>query len=421
MDTMQMLPQEFIHAEENDPYVDFSASLEQACRRLDLDDWVLLRLKHPEREITLNLSLLRDNGGAVNVTAYRAQHSRFRGPSLGPVLMSPDVHLIQLRALAAEMTLQCALLDLLLGGAAGALVIDPDQFSERELHHLVGDYVVALRDVIGPSCDILAPAGNEFTAAWSANGYAFSHQHAEPAAVVGKPAGLGGISDAASVTAAGVVALIEQALSPKLPLNRARIAMQGFGHVGQAIAQRLHRAGARVVAVADRSGGLMRYGGMDVSALCYYAQEQGIIYGFPSADAAENAEVLESDCDVLLLGAAAGQVGAHNAEYLRAHVVIEGVYGAVTAPAERVLDSRGIVAVPALLGTASQTAVWASEWQHGIRYSVPMAAEVEQTVRGRMTQAFDAAQACAEKHEIPLRGAAEMVAVEKLAAGFRLR
>src|SRR5512146_1622890 len=188
MNSTDLLPLEII---EDDPLLDFAAQLEQSARALDLEDWIVQRLKLPERELTVHLSLRRDSADAMSVApplsgagfagqdgdvrgAYpcaslaiaglRVQHYRPRAGCIGPVLLTPDTHINQLRPLALQMTLQCALLDLPLGGSAGAIVCDPSQLSERELRHLVRHYLAAL-DTRG---DIFAPT--EFAAAWTAAG-----------------------------------------------------------------------------------------------------------------------------------------------------------------------------------------------------------------------------------------------------------
>ncbi len=421
MDTTQLLPPDFLQAEEEDASLDLTAHLEHACRILDVENWILQRLKHPEREITVNLPLIRDDGEAVIVAGYRAQHSRARGPSLGPVILSPDAHLAQLRTTASEMTLQTALLDVLLGGAAGALVIEPERLSERELRRILTEYAAAMRDNIGPEADVLAPDGNEITVAWMMAGASLDSR-THPAGFVGKPAALGGIPGLAHVIAGGVLALVEYvAQMEKTDLPVLRVAMQGFGTTGQAIVHRLHTTGAQVVAIADRSGGVSRAGGIDVAALCRHLAHDGVVFGFPGAEAVQNADVLESECDVLFLGAAPGQVTVHNADRVQSRIVVEMVPGAVSATAERMLTGRGATIVPSLLGSAARTAAWASEWEHGMRFAIPVAEEVETVVRCRVLRALQAALACSDKYRAGLRVGAELAAVGRIAAALRLR
>lgn len=418
MNSSELLPPEVVELEQDsEPLLELNAQIEQAARMLDLEDWIVQRLKHAEREITVNLPLVRDNGEAVTCTGYRVQHCSVQGPCLGPVLLSPEAQLAKVRALAAQMSLQCALLALPAAGSAGALVCDLEQLSERELRRAVKDYVGALRDCVGPYKDVLAPDGNEFTAAWMHQAMARAHGEVEPAAVVGKPAVLGGVAEGASPPGGGVFVLIEQALAEQAStLAGTRVAIQGFGKLGASAARLLQGAGAKVVAVADRSGGICREGGLDVSGLLTHVERSGFVLGYDPGEPASNAEVLEADADVLLAAAAERQINTHNAARIRARLVIEAVRGAVTPAAEKILRAHGITVVPDILGTAAATVAWFVEWQHGLHFAAPTAAEIQNRIRTRLLDAWSAARKQAGRDATSLRAAAHIVALGRLAA-----
>ncbi len=400
----------------------FTAELEQAARFLDLEPWILQRLKHPQREITVNLPLAREGGGVVNITGLRVQHQRAHGPSIGPLLVSPEANVAQLRTLAAQITLQCALLELPLGGAAGALVADVAELSEHDLRRLVREYVAALHRALGPMEDVLAPEVNDCVTAWTVDACARASGQSEPAAVVGKPAALGGIPEAHQAAAGALVALVEQALSAhRQPLAGARLALQGFGKITAAAARRLQAAGARVVAFADRSGGVASPEGLDVERLAAHRAQTGLIFGFEGAQIATNAEVLAADCDVLIAAAAERQIDSRNAPRLRARVVVEALAGAVTAAGDSALHAQGVEVIPALIGTAATLRTWALEWEYGLRFALPEATEAEAVVCSRVIRAYQETRERARALSCGLRSAAHILAVEKLAASLRLR
>ncbi|MBZ5511293.1 MAG: hypothetical protein LAN70_08980 [Acidobacteriia bacterium] len=423
-----MIPADLLPPEimEEDPLLDSAAQLEQSARALDLEDWIVQRLKHPEREVTVNLPLRRDSGDALTCAALRVQHYHPRAGCLGPVVLAPDAHFAQLRPLALHMTLQCALLDLPLGGSAGAIVCDPAQLSERELRHLVRDYVAAL-DVRG---DIFAPA--EFAAAWTP-----ASRHLDPAALVGKPAILGGLPDPAAALAAGWFTLISEALSVQKPIARPaqppttshqpssavdgrRVALQGFGPAAAALANLLHNAGARIIALADKSGGLFAERGLDLAAVAAHFTTHGMLYGFDGAEAVRNSEVLESACDVLVAAAAERQVNCQNASRIRASLLLETMPNAITPAAASILASRGISVIPALLGAAPRMLAWFAEWQHGLHHAAPEQAATESLIHHRLTEIFHRAQSFAASRNSSLPDACRLLALEKLAAKLRL-
>jgi glutamate dehydrogenase/leucine dehydrogenase len=412
MELSQLLPPQTL---DSDPVLEFEADLEEAARAIDLEAWVLQRLKHTEREITLNIPLVRDDGSVVNVTGYRLQHSRVHGPCIGPVILSPAAHTSTLRITAAEITLQSAMLSLRLGGASGALVVNPDQLSERELRHVIKDFVLGLHENTGPLRDVVACDGNEYIARWMDEANTHAHGQSEPAAVVGN-------TDRDSLDSAWartLTSLIQHALDAA-SLAGMRIALQGFGRRARVLAGCLDAQGAKLVAIADRSGGLLREDGIDVTALHEHVKRDGVAFGFASAEPASNCDVLECECDGLILAAAQKQLGAHNAGSIRAKVVFELTQGALTQTGEAALP-QSCLFVPDLICGAAQLAIWSHEWQRGLSYSAPDPQQAEADATELVLDAFDRARRMASDQGVSLRHAALMLSLSRLASTLRIR
>jgi glutamate dehydrogenase (NAD(P)+) len=409
MNSAQFLPPELLNRT-SDSLLDFEAELESAARALDLEPWVVQRIKHAEREITVNLPLVRDDGSVINITGYRIQHSRAHGPSIGPVSFSPTAQMAGLRIAAAEITLQSALLGLRLGGAAGAIVLDADKFTERELRQVVKGYVIALRENTGPLADVLVPDGEECVSGWMDETNTHVRGQSEPAAIVGRAA-------PRSTTAAATAALVQHTLATTT-LAGVRIAIQGFGCTGRALAEAFHQSGGLIVGVADRSGGLLRDEGLDLLALEKHVAEHGVIFGFPEGQAVTNVEVLESDCDVLVLAAAERQIGSHNARRIGARVILEMTRGAIETESPLPGDS---ICIPHLLASAAELAVWSHEWQRGLSYSAIDPDEAESEASAVAIHALDRVRRLEESREISLRQAGVIGALERLATSLRRR
>ena len=410
--------------EELDVYLESTLELEEAARVLDLEDWIVERLRHPEREITANLVLVCDNGQALNCTAFRVQHSTARGPLLGGVRFSPHTQLSETRALAMNQSWQCALLDVPFGGAAGAVVCDPGKLSERELRHLSKDYVEALRGILGPGTDVLMEdlGSNPQVLAWMLDEHAHGAGRLEPGVVTGKPAVLFGLPDHADAAAHGLFDTLLLALNESgRKLAGLRVALQGMGRTGSALAVLLDDAGARVVAAADISGGVQSDEGLPVRALLEEITSKGVLLGFPEAEPVSNAEVLETGCDVLVLAAAPRQITATNAAHIRAPLVIEAAEGAITPAAVRILDERGVVVVPAILAGAGATAAAYLEWNLNLGHEGSLLDGVEGNIRLRMQTAYREARRAAQRYNVNLRRGALLAAIEKVAAALRLR
>jgi len=423
MTTHDLLPQSAIE-EELDAYLESTFELEEAARVLDLEDWIVERLRHPEREITANLVLVRDDGQALPFTAFRVQHSSARGPLLGGIRFSPHIQLSETRALAMNMTWQCALLDVPFGGSAGALVCDPAKLSERELRHLSKNYVEALRSILGPGTDVLMEdlGSNPQVLAWMLDAHARASGRLEPAAVAGKPGVLFGLPDHADAAAQGLFDALALAIGEHgLKLAGLRIALQGLGQTGSALARLLHDAGAHLVAAADISGGVRSDEGLTVPALLEWISSHGVVVGFSEAEPVSNADMLEAACDVLVLAAAPRQITTANAAHIGAPLVVGAVEEAITPPAAQILEEHGVIVVPAILAGGGATAAAYLEWSLNLGHEGFLLDGVEENIRLRMQAAYHEARRAAQRYNVSLRRGALLAAVEKVAAALRLR
>jgi glutamate dehydrogenase (NAD(P)+) len=196
--------------------------------------------------------------------------------------------------------------------------------------------------------------------------------------------------------------------------------MQGFGRHARNLAAIFREQGARVTAIADRSGAIMAEKGIDIGALTSHVEDNGVVFGFPGGNATTNAEVLESACDVLILAAAERQVGRHNAQRIRARVAVELTQGAVTPGGEEALPKKCLL-IPHLLAGAPELAVWSHEWHRGLSYSEPDAQKAASDATAMNLHSFDRIWELAKAQRISLRRAGMMLAVERLATSLRKR
>src|SRR5215831_3064735 len=276
-----------------------SAQLEQAVPLARISKHVAERLRYPERAVILTLPVRMDDGAVRSFPAYRVQHSSVLGPTKGGVRFDLAVNLGECAALAMWMTWKAALLRLPYGGAKGGVRCDPRALSRAELARLTRRFTSDLAPFIGPEIDIPAPdiATNEQTMAWMMDTYSMQKGHAVPEIVTGKPVSIGGSVFRSEATGAGVVMVIERAcgrLGWNLP--GLELVVQGFGNVGGVAATELHEKGARVIGIADVSGGVVDRAGLDVPTLHEYAREHGSLEGF-RAERMTNEELLELECD----------------------------------------------------------------------------------------------------------------------------
>jgi glutamate dehydrogenase (NAD(P)+) len=407
---------------------DTVAHVRAAAARLGLDDGLLELLEAPEREVAVALPVRMDDGVTRVFRGYRVQHSRLLGPAKGGFRYHPSVDLDEVRGLASLMTWKCALLGLPFGGAKGGVACDPTTMSAAELSQLTRAYAAALAPVVGARIDIPAPDVNtdERTMAWFLDEVERLTGRADPALVTGKPLSLGGSQGRGEATGRGV-ALVTRLMLERLgiPAADARVAVQGYGKVGREAVRFLVEGGCTIVAVSDVSGGLFNPRGLDIGRINAYVQQHPmrLLEGYPGEDAEPitNAEILTLDCDALIPAALEGQITVENAGDVRARVVVEGANGPTTREADAILAARGIVVVPDILANAGGVVVSYFEWLQGLQGQHWSLADVRAALDRKMTEAFEAVVTRAGEERVPLRQAAFLIALERVAGAARLR
>jgi glutamate dehydrogenase (NAD(P)+) len=248
-----------IREKKYDPFIEATMQYERAAYALDLEPWIYNRLKFPEKELIVHMTITRDDGKVETFTGYRVQHCTVRGPGKGGIRYSPDASLSECKALAAWMTWKTAVLDLPLGGAKGAVICNPPTMTECELEKLTKEYTYSIKEIIGPNRDIPAPDvwTNARTMAWICDAYSRYVGHFEPAVVTGKPLEIGGSLGRSGATGLGMYySLLEASKHLEYPLEGKRVAIIGYGNVGCSIAELLYPYGCKIIAITDMYGGI---------------------------------------------------------------------------------------------------------------------------------------------------------------------
>jgi glutamate dehydrogenase (NAD(P)+) len=397
---------------------------EQALPYADVSDMVAERLAVPERAVIVSVPLRRDDGSVDVFPGYRVQHSTVLGPTKGGVRYDPEVSLGECAALAAWMTWKCALLRLPYGGAKGGIRCDVHTLSPRELERLTRRFTSELIRDFGPQTDIPAPdmATNEQTMAWMMDTYSMQSGYAVPEVVTGKPISIGGSVFRREATGAGVVMVAEQACRRLgFELAGRSCVVQGFGNVGGVAAAELHERGARVLAVSDLSGGVHDERGLDVPALHAFAAEHGSLAGYAHCERITNEQLLELECDLLVLAAREDQLTDTNADRVHASLVVEGANGPTTIEADEILGARGIPVVPDVLANAGGVTVSYFEWVQDLGRLFWDRDEIRRKLSEKMGMAFDRVYSVAEDKGVTLRQAAMVAAIREVAAALEAR
>jgi glutamate dehydrogenase (NAD(P)+) len=400
------------------------AQFDAAAEHLQLDPELRAILRLPKRELTVHFPVRLDDGRTRLVTGFRVQHNVARGPAKGGLRYHPSTDLDDVRALAMWMTWKCALVDVPFGGAKGGVAIDPSRLSTRELEAVTRRFATELEGIIGPDSDIPAPdvGTNQQTMAWIMDTVSMHRGYSVPGVVTGKPLSIGGSAGRSDATGQGVAHSIEHAARRVgFGLAGARVAVQGFGNVGEATTRLLAGAGARVVAVTDVGGGVRNDGGLDVAMLKRHLQEHGTIAGAPGTSPIDNDELFGLEVDVLVPAALEGQITARNAGVVRARILAEAANGPTVPEADPILAANGVVVIPDILCNAGGVVVSYFEWAQNRAALAWTADEVNGRLRRQMLAAADAVWDRAAVDGISLRLAANAIAVERVADATRSR
>jgi glutamate dehydrogenase (NAD(P)+) len=400
------------------------AQFDQAVPHAGIHEDVAERLRYPERSIIVGVPVRRDDGRRMVFPGYRVQHSSVMGPTKGGIRYDPEVTLGECAALAVWMTWKCALLRLPYGGAKGGVRCTPREMSLGELERLTRRFTSELLPIIGPQEDIPAPdmATNEQTMAWMMDTYSMQKGYAVPEIVTGKPIALGGSLFRHEATGAGVVMVVGRACD-RLGWNLAeqRCVVQGFGNVGGIAAQELVDRGATVIGVSDMSGGVYDPDGLDIPTMSAYAKEHRSLEGWAGGTRITNEELLELECDVLVLAAREDQVHADNAPRLRCRLIAEGANGPTSLEADAILAERGIPVLPDILTNAGGVTVSYFEWVQDLGRLFWNRDEIRAKLQEKLDDAFDRVWDIAAERDIGLRTAALVAGIREVSEALEAR
>lgn len=381
-------------------------------------------LRAPQRELTVNFPVKRDNGRIEVFQGFRVQHNLARGPTKGGIRYHPAVTLDETRALAMLMTWKCALAGLPYGGAKGAVVVDPKQLSLGEIERLTRRFATEISVVIGPERDIPAPdiGTNPQIMAWIMDTISMHQGHTVPAVVTGKPINIGGSEGRLEATGRGltyVLTTASQHLGLKIP--EIQLAIQGCGNVGSTVAREAVALGMRVVALSDSRGGVYNPHGLDVEAVLAHKARTGSVTGAANADSLTNEELLEIECDVLVPAALSGVITAQNASRIKAQIIAEAANGPTTKAADAILYDRGCLVIPDILANAGGVTVSYFEWVQGLQEFFWSEREVNAQLRRVMTNALQQVLRVAAERHVDLRTAAYMLAIQRVGDAVNTR
>ena len=209
--------------------------------------------------------------------------------------------------------------------------------------------------------------------------------------------------------------IVEAARHLGIELDKAKVAIQGFGNAGSIAATLITAEKATVVAVSDSTGGIHNPNGLDVSRVIKWKQEHGTVQGFPGSKDITNAQVLEVECDILIPAALENQITEKNAGKVKARLIAEAANGPTTPEADEIFWKAGKFMIPDILCNAGGVTVSYFEWVQDLNRDHWSERVVNEKLREIMVKAFQETLAIARREKCYMRTAAYLLAVQRVA------
>lgn len=412
--------------DKDNPLESMMSRFDLAAQKLGLDNETYNVLKNPDKQVIVSLPITMDDGRIKVFSGYRVIHNTILGPSKGGIRYDMGVTLDEVKALAAWMTWKCAVVDIPYGGAKGGIMCNPRAMSKGEIERLTRAYTLSMMDVFGPDKDIPAPdmGTSQQEMAWLMDEYSKAKGMTVNAVVTGKPLVLGGSLGRVEATGRGVMVSALSAMQRlKMNPSQTSCAIQGFGNVGSNTARLLEERGVKVKALSDVSGAFWSDKGIDIQdALKYRDKNNGMLEGYPNADKMEDPEgIITCQVDLLVPAAKEDVINIYNAPNIKARLIVEGANGPTSANADDIINEKGIMVVPDILANAGGVTVSYFEWVQnrlGLRWPLD---RVNRRCDRIMKEAFEKVYCTSIEFNVPMRIAAYIVAIDKVAKTYKFR
>ncbi|ENU91895.1 Glu/Leu/Phe/Val dehydrogenase [Acinetobacter vivianii] len=406
------------YVSQNDgPWATYLEQIERVAPYLEGLEGYVDTLKRPKRALIVDVPIVMDDGTIRHFEGYRVQHNLSRGPGKGGIRYHPDVDLNEVMALSAWMTIKTAVVNLPFGGAKGGIRVDPRQLSPRELERLTRRYTSEISHIIGPQKDIPAPdvGTNPNVMGWIMDTYSSGQGHTVTGVVTGKPVHLGGSLGRIKATGRGVFITGQQVAEKiKLPLEGAKIAVQGFGNVGSEAAYLFGDSKSKIVTIQDHTGTIYNPEGIDLAALKTHMETNQGVGGFAGAQVISDEEFWTVDMDILIPAALESQITVERAKNLSAKLVLEGANGPTYPEADDILVERGITVVPDVICNAGGVTVSYFEWVQDMSSYFWSEEEINERLDKLMIQAINDVWHKSSEKECTLRTAAFILGCERI-------
>ncbi len=364
-------------------YYQVNKAFDKAAAYTRFEKGLLEQIKSCNDVLHIAFPIEKDDGSIEVIQGWRVEHSHHKLPTKGGIRYSMMVNEDETMALAALMTYKCAVVNVPFGGAKGGIMIERNNYSERELERITRRYTFQLmnKNFIGPGIDVPAPdyGTSAREMGWIMDTYRqMSSEIDAEGCVTGKPLNQGGIRGRTEATGRGVFFGIQEACTNKEDMESIGLdggiegktfVVQGLGNVGYHAAKNMVESGAVMVGVAEIDGSIYNENGIDLDKLMEFKKTSGGITGFEGTKTLKDSSaVLEAECDILIPAALENQLNKKNANKIKAKIIGEAANGPTTTEAHEIIKKRGALIIPDNYLNAGGVTVSYFEWLKNIQH-----------------------------------------------------
>lgn len=282
------------------------------------------------------------------------------GPGKGGIRMTPTISMAEVFNLARAMTWKNALAELPFGGAKSGIVFDPKNHTREEKRKIIQAFSRAIKAFV-PRQYIAAPDINtgEEEMQWfvEANGnwHAATGKPAQLCMLViskGTSASHCGIPHEFGSTGFGVAHAARVVAEHKgISLEGAKVAIDGFGNVGEFASKYLIEMGAKIVATSDIEGAVYNPKGLDYKKLIQ-AKKKGSVTKYRGASKIKHEKLFELPVDILIPASIPDVITEKNYRKVRAGIIVEAANIPIPSDTENKLHKMKVLVVPDIIANA---------------------------------------------------------------------
>ena len=371
---------------------------------------------YPDRVIEVNITVKMDNWDIKVFTWYRSQHKNYKWPYKWWIRFHQNVTKDEVKALSIRMSVKTWVVDLPLWGWKWWIIVNPKELSLNELEQLSRWYVRQLYRYLWEDFDVPAPDvnTNQQIMAWMVDEYSKLVWKWSPWAFTWKPLALWGSKWRDIATALWWLYVIEKIFEEnKLDFKNKTVAIQWAWNAWLNFAKLIVQKWAKIVAISDSKGWIVNYNWLNINEIEKLKENKQPVGDLSNVDKVSNTELLELECDILVLAALENQITEENAQNIKAKYILELANWPTTPKADEILFKNNILVIPDILANAWWVTVsYFEQVQWNINYYWEEK-EVFERLKAIMYQATKEVLNLSWKLNIDLRKASYTISLER--------